>query len=172
MKDAYIGLGSNLGNPVGQLSAAREKLNHLPQSSLVACSASYRTPPLGGMNQPEYVNAVCHLRTDLSATMLLRQLQKIENQQGRQRSEKRWQARTLDLDLLLYSDEIIVSETLTVPHYAIAQRNFVIFPLLELDPEIAIPGLGKARDIAASLSFEGLEAIPTNKPDCGNQNQH
>jgi 2-amino-4-hydroxy-6-hydroxymethyldihydropteridine diphosphokinase len=159
MKDVYIGLGSNLDHPLLQIVTAQNRLSKIPQTTCIAHSTYYRTPPLGAMLQPSYINAVSLLRSTLSAEEILAFLQDIENQHGRQRDKYRWQARTLDLDLLLYGEEVINSENLTVPHYAMTQRNFVIFPLLELNPEVIIPGAGKAAEIATMLNRSGLVAV-------------
>lgn len=142
-----------------QVLTAQKALAQLPCSHYIAHSRSYRTPPLGGMNQPSYINSVSHLRCSLPAEDLLYELQSIELLQGRRREESLWQARSLDLDLLIYGDDRITSDHLTVPHYDIAQRNFVIFPLLELAPNIIIPGIGRAADIAASLNRDDLVPV-------------
>jgi len=159
MIDIYVGLGSNLSDPLYQVQAAQRKLTGLPNTCLLAHSKLYSTPPLGKARQPAYINGVSYLRTRLAAAELLVGLQQIERQQGRRRSAIRWQSRTLDLDLLLYGSEVIQTETLTVPHYAMAERNFVIFPLLELNPDLCIPGIGPLADIAASLSRDDLVAV-------------
>lgn len=159
MIDSYIGLGSNLNDPLHQVLVAQHKLAGLPNTRLIANSSLYSSPPLGKADQPAYINGVSFLRTSLSARELLLGLQQIERQQGRKRSKLRWQSRTLDLDLLLHGSEIIQTETLTIPHYAMAQRNFVIFPLLELNPDVFIPGIGSAAEVAALLSREDLCAV-------------
>jgi len=166
VKDVYIGLGSNLAHPLQQVLKAQQSLSELPESDLLASSKYYQTPPLGGLDQPHYINAVCHLRSQLSAFELLEHLQQIERQQGRQQGQHqgepkaaRWQSRPLDLDILLYGDEIITAPGLVVPHYAMTERNFVIFPLLELTPDIVIPGVGRAAWVAGKLSREGLVEI-------------
>ncbi len=149
----YIGLGSNLDNPAAQIAGAMTELAVLPETDLVKCSSLYRSAPLGPQDQPEFINAVVQLETGLSAAMLLTQLQQIEQTHGRTRAVH-WGPRTLDLDLLLYGNMKIKTENLTVPHPHIATRSFVLCPLLEIDPEIEIPGLGYAGDLFRSLNVD------------------
>lgn len=136
---AYIGLGSNLDAPIAQVRKALAALAQLPRSRLVAVSPLYRTPPLGPADQPDYINAVAALDTELEPLALLDELQQIENWQGRVRGPLRWGPRTLDLDLLLYGDSVIASERLTVPHPGLRERPFVIFPLQAIAPELRLP---------------------------------
>ena len=126
MQRCFIGLGSNLGEPVNQLQQALNALAKLDQCKLGAISSFYASKPLGPQDQPDYVNAVVELFTELSPHRLLDQLQMIEQYQGRVRTGQRWGARTLDLDILLYGEQQIHDERLTVPHYDMAQRNFVV----------------------------------------------
>ncbi|MEM1113768.1 MAG: 2-amino-4-hydroxy-6-hydroxymethyldihydropteridine diphosphokinase [Pseudomonadota bacterium] len=131
MIDVFVGLGSNLGDPASQLSRAQAALAALPFTRLMALSAVYRSRAVGPGEQPDYLNAVARLTTELSAEMLLDALQDIESRQGRQRVE-RWGARTLDLDLLFYGDEQLDTPRLRVPHPRIAERDFVLYPLRDL----------------------------------------
>jgi 2-amino-4-hydroxy-6-hydroxymethyldihydropteridine diphosphokinase len=147
----YIGLGSNLTNPHQQLRAALAALTSLPHSTLLRSSSFYRSAPIGPGEQPDYVNAVAELDTQLSPLELLDQLQSIEVQQGRERS-LRWGARTLDLDILLFGRELIDSARLTVPHPRMRERNFVLLPLAELEPELQLP------------TGENLQALLRNCP--------
>lgn len=144
---AYIGLGSNLDGPARQIDAAFDSLAEIPDSRVIARSSLYRSAPLGGIEQPEFVNAVVTMLTHLDALTLLDQLQEIERQRGRVPGEVRWGPRVIDLDLLVYSTEIIDEERLTVPHPGIAERNFVLLPLRELAPDLDIPGLGRVATI-------------------------
>ncbi|OOR98472.1 2-amino-4-hydroxy-6-hydroxymethyldihydropteridine diphosphokinase [Haemophilus paracuniculus] len=136
MKIVYIALGSNLANPVEQLKQAVSSLQKLDAGLRV--SPFYGSKPLGPQDQPDYVNAVVEIRTDLPACTLLDELQRIENEQGRVRL-RRWGERTLDLDILLYGDEQIETERLTVPHYDMHNREFVIVPLYDLNPDLILP---------------------------------
>ena len=135
----YIALGSNLAQPLQQVQAALEALEHLPRSRLVACSSFYRTKPLGPQNQPDFLNAVAALDTQLPAEQLLDHTQEIERNQGRVRKDERWGPRTLDLDMLLYGDSVIDSERLTVPHYGLKEREFMLYPLAEIAPGLILP---------------------------------
>jgi 2-amino-4-hydroxy-6-hydroxymethyldihydropteridine diphosphokinase len=149
-RPAYIGLGSNLNGPVGQVEAAFGLLGELPDSRLIARSSLYRAAPFGGIEQPDFVNAVAALETQLDARSLLGQLQHIEHSRGRERGGERWGPRVIDLDLLVYDDEVIDEPDLIVPHPGIAERNFVLLPLREIVPELEIPGLGRLDSIAVN----------------------
>jgi 2-amino-4-hydroxy-6-hydroxymethyldihydropteridine diphosphokinase len=133
---SYIGLGSNLGDSRQILTEAVQKLATL---GAVSTSKLYQSPPMGPQDQPHYFNAVARLETDLAALVLLDQLQQFEQDAGRVRL-RRWGERTLDLDLLLYGDEQIQHERLTVPHVGILERDFVVIPLLDLNPNLHIQG--------------------------------
>ena len=145
---AYIGLGSNLDNPVNQVRSALGELSGLPETRRVAQSGLYRSAPLGPADQPDYVNAVAALQTTLSAEFLLDALQAIELRHHRERAQH-WGPRTLDLDLLLFGDSVIQSDRLTVPHPELANRRFVLQPLFEIAPASVVPGLGKLTDLLA-----------------------
>ena len=155
---AYIGLGSNLERPLDQLLRALPELNGIPSSSLQASSSFYLSSPMGPADQPDYVNAVSALHTRLPPLELLDQLQRIEQEHGRQRG-LRWGPRTLDLDLLLYGNQVIRNDRLTVPHPGIGGRAFVLLPLVELDPELRVPGLGPIADVLASCPVESRPRI-------------
>jgi 2-amino-4-hydroxy-6-hydroxymethyldihydropteridine diphosphokinase len=141
MITSYIGLGSNLDHPQQQVLQAFDELDCIPESWLVNTSSLYSSAPMGPEDQPDYVNAVAEIQTRLDAVELLYELQIIENRHGRVR-ERRWGARTLDLDLLLYGDNVIDQTELTVPHPGIARRAFVLLPLQEVAPQLQIPGTG------------------------------
>lgn len=130
----YIGLGSNLGDSRRILSEAIAKLKTL---GAVKVSRLYQSPPMGPQDQPNYLNAVAELHTDLTPLDLLDQLQRFEQEAGRVRL-RRWGERTLDLDLLIYGNEKIQNERLTVPHIGILERDFVVIPLLDLDADLHI----------------------------------
>ncbi|MFV8782372.1 2-amino-4-hydroxy-6-hydroxymethyldihydropteridine diphosphokinase [Microbulbifer sp. SA54] len=138
MTRCFIGLGSNLEDPAGQLRSALSAIKALPRTTLVNCSSFYSSAPIGPGEQPDYVNAVAELDTQLEPLALLDGLQAIEQQHGRERSV-RWGARTLDLDILLFGSETIDSPRLTVPHPRMAERNFVLEPLAELAPALELP---------------------------------
>ena len=155
---AYIGMGSNLQQPLDQLYRALAELNGIPRTSLQASSSFYTSSPMGPADQPDDINAVAALHTELAALDLLDQLQRIELSHGRQRG-LRWGPRTLDLDLLLYGDQVIQNERLSVPHPGIARRAFVLLPLAELAPELEVPGLGTVSDMLAGLEIEDVARI-------------
>ena len=155
----YIGLGSNLEQPVNQVKKARIAINRLEKVQEVAFSSLYQSSPMGPKHQPDYINAVMAVNTSLKPIDMLRCLQQIENQQGRMRNDQRWTARTLDLDMLLYGDQQIDIPDLLVPHYGIADRTFVLYPLYEIEPELDIPGFGHISDLIANTPFDGLEKI-------------
>lgn len=156
---AYIGLGSNLGDPAAQVRRALAALNEIPASHCVARSGLYRSAPLGSADQPDYINAAAALDTRLPAHELLRQLQAIEARQGRVRGPERWAPRTLDLDLLLYGDLMLNEDVLTVPHPGLPLRSFVLYPLRELAPELIVPGRGSLRALIAACPARGLERL-------------
>ena len=152
-------MGSNLQGPAAQLDSTFEMFDAIPATRLIAKSSLYRSSPFGGVEQPDFVNAVAALLTQLSALELLRELQRIENERGRERGEIRWGPRILDLDLLVYSNRIIEEPDLTVPHPGIGERNFVLLPLGEVAPELKIPGLGRLSSLEANLSEPGISRI-------------
>lgn len=162
---AYIGLGSNLQDPIGQLLQARQAIAATTHVSELAFSGLYRNPPMGPADQPDYVNAVMAVSTSLPAQALLKALQAIENQQGRQRNGERWGPRTLDLDILLYGQEQIRTPDLTVPHPGVAERAFVLLPLLEIAADLEIPGYGSVRNLAARHAANALVRIDSAPAD-------
>lgn len=143
MTITYIGLGSNLGDSKEILTEAVAKLATLGQ---VKTSKLYQSPPMGPQDQPDYFNAVVQLDTDLAPLELLDQLQRFEQEAGRVRL-RHWGERTLDLDLLLYGDEQIQNERLTVPHVGVLERDFVLLPLLDIDPHLSVQDQ-KLQDLA------------------------
>ena len=157
--ESYIGLGSNLDNPELQLDAALDALHDLPDTNLVKYSSFYRSLPLGPGGQPDFINAVALLDSGLEARRLLAQLQSIENRQGRTRDGQRWGPRTLDLDMLLYGNQVIDEPELTVPHPGIRHRNFVLMPLLELAPHLEIPGLGRVDELLDAAGSAGITRL-------------
>ncbi|BEK72852.1 2-amino-4-hydroxy-6-hydroxymethyldihydropteridine diphosphokinase [Enterobacter asburiae] len=151
---AYIAIGSNLASPLEQVNAAVQALGEIPQSKIVAVSSFYRTPPLGPQDQPDYLNAAVVLETALNAETLLDNTQRIELQQGRVRKEERWGPRTLDLDIMLFGHETISTERLTVPHYDMKNRGFMLWPLFEVAPDLIFPDGIPLRTILDNLNAE------------------
>jgi len=151
---AYIAIGSNLASPLEQVNAAVQALGDIPQTRVVALSSFYRTPPLGPQDQPDYLNAAIALETVLSAEALLDNTQRIELQQGRVRKEERWGPRTLDLDIMLFGDAQIHTERLTVPHYDMKRRGFMLWPLFEIAPDLTFPDGKHLSALLAQLNAE------------------
>ena len=146
MTKVYVGLGSNLDYPQSQLTKAIIETEMVPSTSVAKTSSFYRSKPVGPQDQPDYVNAVVELDTELSASVLLDYLQAIENDQGRERKVK-WGARTLDLDILLFGDEIINDDRLQIPHVEMQNRGFVLLPLNEIFSDCIIPGVGSVSSL-------------------------
>ena len=149
-RPAYVGLGSNLDNPGRQIEVAFELLQEIPETRLIARSSVYRSAPFGGVEQPDFINTAAALLTRLSAQDLLGEFQDIERARGRERGGVRWGPRVLDLDLLVFSDQVIEEPGLSVPHPGIAERNFVLLPLRDLAPDLVIPGLGRVAKISVN----------------------
>jgi len=156
----YIGLGSNLDEPLKQLNDAKNKIESLPDIKLSQLSSIYQSKALTLDDEPQndYLNAVIEIETSLDCESLLNALQQFELDQGRTR-EKRWAARTIDLDILLYGDQQIKTERLIVPHVEIENRNFVMIPLSQLNSDIEIPGKGKLKNLIENLSDQALEKV-------------
>jgi len=160
---AYIGLGSNLEDPVAQVKEALEELDAVPDSVLVAQSSLYSSKPMGPEDQPDYVNAVAELNTLLSPGELLEALISIEDTLGRKRGGEKWGPRIIDLDLLLYGKKKIKTDVLVVPHPGLHERDFVMFPLAELAGNINIPGKGLMSKHYAACEKHGLKKLITGK---------
>lgn len=156
---AYIALGSNIDSPLEQVQRALERLSQLPSTQLIAHSGMYRSAPFGPVEQPEFINAVAGVLTQLRPHELLRALKQLEQSLGRQQPVVRWGPRCIDLDLLVYAQAQLASEELTIPHPGITERNFVLYPLLDLAPDLLVPGKGIVRTLAACVSVEGLQRV-------------
>ncbi|MBI6549436.1 2-amino-4-hydroxy-6-hydroxymethyldihydropteridine diphosphokinase [Xenorhabdus lircayensis] len=135
----YIAIGSNLADPLQQVHNALAALETIPDTAFVVRSSFYRTKPMGPQDQPDYLNLAVALDTLLSPETLLDHTQAIELTQGRVRKDERWGPRTLDLDIMLFGDHIINTERLTVPHYGLKQREFMLYPLAEIAPDLVFP---------------------------------
>jgi len=155
---AYIGLGSNLDNPAEQIRSALVDLGEIASSRLLRCSSLYRSTPWGYADQPDFVNAVARMDTELSPRALLQALLALEQAQGRLRAIANG-PRILDLDLLLYDEQRIVESDLVVPHPRMHQRAFVLVPLLEIHPQASIPGYGAVAQLLGSVDTQGVEPI-------------
>jgi 2-amino-4-hydroxy-6-hydroxymethyldihydropteridine diphosphokinase len=158
MTRAYVGLGANLGEPAQTIRKTFDELDALPGTRVAARSPLYRSAPLGHADQRDFINAVAELRTSLAAGELLAALIEIEGRHGRERSFPN-APRTLDLDLLLYGDEALSSERLTLPHPRMHERAFVLKPLLDIAPDMEIPGRGLARELLPFCKNQKVERI-------------
>ena len=155
MISAFIGLGANLGEPAATVQSALGDLGRIPATRLLRHSRLYRSRAVGPP-QPDYVNAVAQVETTLPPHELLDALLGIEASHGRVRDGQRWGPRTLDLDLLIYADLQLSDARLTLPHPELARRNFVLAPLVEIAPDVLIPGQGPARQALQWVGSEGL----------------
>ncbi len=162
----YIGLGGNLGDPRAAIVAALDAIGALPGITVAQCSSCYRSAALtlptdpSAWRQPDYVNAVARLETGLPPLQLLRRMQSVEKQLGRLRNGRRWAARRIDLDMLLYDDRRIRLPRLRVPHPEMARRAFVLVPLAEVaPPNMVVPGIGRLDAMLARLPDNSLECL-------------
>ncbi len=149
---AWIGLGSNVGEPVAQLRAAFEALDGIEATRRWVSSSLYASTPMGPPDQPLYINAVAGVATELSPHALLRSLHAIEHAAGRVRSGQRWGPRRLDLDLLAFDQCTIDDDELTLPHPGAAARAFVLLPWAEVAPDTRIPGVGRVGDLVPAAA--------------------
>ncbi|HVC29815.1 MAG TPA: 2-amino-4-hydroxy-6-hydroxymethyldihydropteridine diphosphokinase [Steroidobacteraceae bacterium] len=156
---AYVGLGSNLQDPRAQIRRACAGLQALAFTRLVRVSPLYRSRPWGPVPQPDFINAVAGLLTQVDARTLLGELQALERALGRPAEHERWGPRIIDLDLLVYGRERREEPGLTLPHRGIVERNFVLYPLADLAPELDVPGLGRVAGLRGRVASEGLEPL-------------
>ena len=160
---AYLALGSNLGDPVGQLVNARAEINAIPDVAIVRASSLYQSPAWGSSEpQPDYINAVIAVQTTLSAYELWLATSRIEAAHGRVRSGARNAARTLDVDLLLYGDAAINTDNLIVPHPRMHERDFVLMPLVEVAPDAVIAGHGSASNCLRQIAPTHIRKLSHN----------
>ena len=155
---AYLALGSNLADPLHQVQSALDALARLPQTTLLASSSFFRTPPYGPPDQPDYLNAAVALETTLSPEALLDHTQRIEREQGRVRKDERWGPRTLDLDIMLFGDLTIATPRLTVPHYDMRNRAFMLVPLMSIAPELILPDGTPLKTLVATLDCRAIKS--------------
>jgi 2-amino-4-hydroxy-6-hydroxymethyldihydropteridine diphosphokinase len=158
-RPAYVGIGSNLDDPEKRVAEAFESLAGIPRTRLFARSGVYRSAPVGGVEQPDFINAAASLLTLLEPMRFLEELQDIEHRHGRRRDGARWGPRRLDLDLLVYSGRRSDEAGLMLPHPRIAERNFVLLPLREIAPDLVIPGLGRVAGIPVNHEVPRIERL-------------
>jgi 2-amino-4-hydroxy-6-hydroxymethyldihydropteridine diphosphokinase len=155
-RPAYVGLGSNLSGPEAQVRGAAQRLASLPRSRLVLLSRLFGSRPLGPAGQPDYVNAAAGILTELTAVELLRELQVLEAQAGRPAVRDHWGPRVIDLDLLIFGTEQSTAPDLVLPHPGVVERNFVLYPLADIAPDLEVPGRGRVRELLARVPADGI----------------
>ncbi len=156
---AYIGVGSNLENPQARVLAAFAALAALADTRVILTSPLYMSRPMGPAAQPDYVNAVAGLLTRLGPGELLAQLRAIETRFGRPEHHERWGPRVIDLDILVFGRERRQEPQLTLPHPGIVERNFVLYPLADIAPDLDVPGLGRVSELQRRVASEGLQRL-------------
>ncbi|QTS83822.1 2-amino-4-hydroxy-6-hydroxymethyldihydropteridine diphosphokinase [Coxiella endosymbiont of Amblyomma nuttalli] len=169
MTITYIGIGANLNNPKKRVQMAIADLEKLPDTNLLIHSSLYRSQPLGPQNQPDYINAVAAFETRLSPYELLRKLQQLETQQGRQRNYERWGSRVIDLDILLYGDIQMQGDDLIIPHPQLAWREFVLYPLAEITRNLILPAGKSLLTLKAQCSIRNMMSL-SNENSCVSRN--
>jgi len=155
---AYIGLGSNLKGPKEQIEKALKALSETKEITLLSVSSFYQSKPLLDMPGLNYLNVVCKIETDLSTIDLLNFCQEIEDNQHRVR-EVKWASRTIDLDILLYDDQVMSTKRLTIPHSEMINRAFVLLPLFEIEPGLKLPLLGPLKDLLERIEPSDVEKL-------------
>jgi 2-amino-4-hydroxy-6-hydroxymethyldihydropteridine diphosphokinase len=153
---AYIGLGSNLSDPAAQVRQALHDLAGVPRTLRVAVSPLYGSRPLGPVTQPDFVNAVAGVLTQLTAEELLQALRALEGKAGRPAVHEHWGPRVIDLDLLVFGREQRTGVDLVLPHPGMVARNFVLYPLADIAPELEVPGCGQVRELLAGVCADGI----------------
>lgn len=156
---AYIAIGSNLDDPLLQVRSAFDRLAHLPLTRLVVRARLYRSRPLGAEPQPDFINSMAGLLTQLSPRELLIELKALERAIGREQPIVRWGPRRIDFDISVFGDQAITEDDLTVPHPGVPHRNFVLYPLADIAPTLLIPRLGRVSELLADVDAAGIEPI-------------
>lgn len=156
---AYVGLGSNLGDSRGVLRRAIEAISSFPDTRIVLTSPHYRTVPFGPVEQGAFINAVAGVMTRRSPLEFLQALRSLERQLGRAETRVRWGPREIDLDLLVHGEETLATPELTLPHVGIPERDFVLYPLRDIAPQLHIPGMGRVAELAARVADRGIERL-------------
>jgi 2-amino-4-hydroxy-6-hydroxymethyldihydropteridine diphosphokinase len=156
---AYVAIGSNLDDPVFQVRSSFDLLGGLPLTRVICKSRLYRTRPLGSHAQPDFINSMAGILTQLSARDLLRELKALESSIGREQPIVRWGPRRIDFDISVFGDQVITEEDLTVPHPGVPQRNFVLYPFADIAPTLLIPRLGRVSELLKRVDQTGIEPI-------------
>ena len=160
MHSIFIGLGSNLDNPQQKIKDAIILISEIDDVNITATSSLYETPPVGFLNQPNFINAVVKISSSINYNDLLTKLFDIEHIFGRIRKEKNG-PRTIDLDILLFDDLIVENESLSIPHPRMHERLFVLIPLLEISPIIKIPKYGSVSNLLSGLKKQNIKKVVT-----------
>lgn len=160
----YLALGGNLDNPIAQLKRAIGALRLHPDIEVTRASSFYSSSPMGPVKQNDFVNAVVEAKTNLSPNELLKTTQTIEQQQGRIRTSQQWGPRTLDIDILLYSDIQTKTAELTLPHPGLTERDFVLVPLAEIAPGLVLPDGTRIMPLISRCASHDLQRITANEP--------
>ncbi len=156
---AYIGIGSNLSDPLTQVERAFDRIDAITDSTIISKSSVYVTSPVGFTDQADFINAVCIVATKLQPMELFSELQQIEREQGRVKDALRNRPRIIDLDLLLYETIVMSDENLTLPHPRMHERRFVLEPIAEIDPSVKIPGYGNVLNLLLNLQNQKVEKV-------------
>lgn len=156
---AYVAIGSNLDDPLLQVRSAFDRLANLPTTRLIARARIYRTRPLGAEPQPDFINSMAGLLTQLTPRELLVQLKALERSIGREQPIVRWGPRRIDFDISVFGDQVIAEDDLTVPHAGVPHRNFVLYPLADIAPTLLIPRLGRVSELLGRVDPSGIEPI-------------
>jgi 2-amino-4-hydroxy-6-hydroxymethyldihydropteridine diphosphokinase len=156
---AYVGLGSNLGDSRSVLRRAIEAIGSFPDTRIVLTSPHYRTVPFGPVEQGAFINAVAGVVTRRSPLEFLQALRSLERQLGRAETRVRWGPREIDLDLLVHGQETLATPELTLPHVGIPERDFVLYPLRDIAPQLHLPGMGRVAELASRVTDRGIERL-------------
>ena len=159
IRELYIGIGSNLNDPLQQVNNAIEKISNLDKFNNLKVSSLYESLPMGPQDQNNYINCAVMFRSGESPEDILLLLKDIESLMGREKSHVRWSERIIDLDIILYGDLIYHSETLSIPHKNVSERAFVLQPLLDINPDISIPQKGFAKDLIKDCLYKYIKKI-------------
>jgi len=158
-KELYIGVGSNLNNPVNQVEKAIQCISYLDNFNNMKISSFYESPPMGPSNQNNYVNCVVMFKCGESPEDILLLLKDIESSMGRKKSSVKWFERIIDLDIIIYGDLTYQSDLLSIPHINAYERAFVLLPLIDLNPDIYIPKQGYAKDLIKDCLYNDIKKI-------------
>lgn len=147
MTNTFLSIGSNLNNPLKQVNLAIDTITKLPHTKIINKSKFYRTAPYGTIKQPDYLNAVIQLNTKLDIETFFEYTKKIEKQYNKFDKKVRWGPRIIDLDILIFGQLVINTQRLTLPHYDMYNRAFVLIPLMDIDPKLILPNNKKITDM-------------------------